>query len=624
MTYRASDLDVDQGHFKNQGRIGRNHATSAPRPVAKFRRDGQFAFAAHLHALHPEIPTGNHVTLAKGKNKRIVAIMAGIKTGAIDQPARVMHHHHIADGSLLAFAKLQILNHQTCIVLLFHHSYSIFHLNNLPEWQRRALLPSALHSPGKTLTPLTLLTLLTHSFCGRQRSGKSLFLQERGTPRSVRTDLINATAGVASLTEVSTKSAQSQHKVGPAHRFTHEAQGSNRRRRAASTTTASATYDKLEKTNGGVSMDIRALIAPVIQDRESLDTFYEALTDHAANIENDFAKLKKHPDDKALIADLFRAVHNIKGDAALCRLDYAVTIAHPIESVLAKMRQGSIVLTDVLTEALLLAIDRLELATELLVAFKPIDSIHLLPLAQGLERLAAASADEIPLFAERLIEEVTGFHPASTPSPLASFSSAAPLHPESEDQIVDDLDFFRTLARQFESRSPLFKGRTKRILHLALETNRVAGNKVDAIQLEAAVYMHDAGMMFLAEPVWLKIGKMSATEKAALQQHPRYAAELLRRMPSWKSAATMVEQHHEQPDGTGYPAGLKNKDICDGAKILSIVDAFEAVMLKHSHRGKNKSVLRAIAEANACDNQFAPEWIAPFNEVVRRTLESSR
>ena len=52
--------------------------------------------------------------------------------------------------------------------------------------------------------------------------------------------------------------------------------------------------------------------------------------------------------------------------------------------------------------------------------------------------------------------------------------------------------------------------------------------------------------------------------------------------------------------------GVKGDEICDGAKILAIVDAFEAVMLKHIHRGKNRSVLRAIAEINACDNQFAP------------------
>ena len=76
------------------------------------------------------------------------------------------------------------------------------------------------------------------------------------------------------------------------------------------------------------------------------------------------------------------------------------------------------------------------------------------------------------------------------------------------------------------------------------------------------------------------------------------------------------------PDGAGYPLGLSQEKICAGAKILAIVDAFEAVMLKHIHRGKNRSVLRAIAEVNACDKQFAPEWLVPFNQLIRRTVES--
>jgi len=53
------------------------------------------------------------------------------------------------------------------------------------------------------------------------------------------------------------------------------------------------------------------------------------------------------------------------------------------------------------------------------------------------------------------------------------------------------------------------------------------------------------------------------------------------------------------------------------------VDAFEAVMLKHSHRGQNRSLVRAIAEINACDNQFAAEWIAPFNTVIRGRIEQA-
>ena len=369
-------------------------------------------------------------------------------------------------------------------------------------------------------------------------------------------------------------------------------------------------------------MDIRSIIAPEIGDKKSLEEFIESLSDLAPNIERDIARLKSTPEDREVISSLFRAVHNIKGDATLCKIDLAVAIVHPIETVLARFRNSEIAFTDMVSDAVLLGIDRLELATEGLLANKPLDGLRLLALVQGLEKLAVASAPEMDQCASDLIEAVTGFHPAATAASNLLRGNASAAADKLKSQTAEDLRFFRTLADQLESRSPLFKGRTMRLLRLALETNQLMKKAIDPVQLEAAVYMHDIGMMFLPESIWLKVERMSTEDKQILRTHPSYAAGILSRMPGWECAAKMVEQHHEMPDGEGYPNGAKAKQICDGAKILAIVDAFEAVMLKHINRGKNRSVLRAIAEINACDNQFAPEWIAPFNQIIRRTVEA--
>jgi two-component system response regulator RpfG len=77
------------------------------------------------------------------------------------------------------------------------------------------------------------------------------------------------------------------------------------------------------------------------------------------------------------------------------------------------------------------------------------------------------------------------------------------------------------------------------------------------------------------------------------------------------------------PDGHGYPAGLKGSQICDGAKIIAIVDAFESIITRHAQRGQGRSFLRAIAEINASDNQFDPVWIEHFNTVARKRLETA-
>ena len=58
-------------------------------------------------------------------------------------------------------------------------------------------------------------------------------------------------------------------------------------------------------------MDISAVISPTIEDEESLQTFFDALIDHVLNIERDVSRLKDVPGDREVIANLFRAVHNI-------------------------------------------------------------------------------------------------------------------------------------------------------------------------------------------------------------------------------------------------------------------------------------------------------------------------
>ena len=366
-------------------------------------------------------------------------------------------------------------------------------------------------------------------------------------------------------------------------------------------------------------MDIRKVISPVVEDQEALQTFFDALIDHVLTIERDVSRLKDVPGDRDVIASLFRAMHNIKGDAGMCKVDFAVAIAHPIEGLLSRLRAGEVVFSDLAAEAILLATDRLELATDALLSGHAVENLRLLPLVQGLEKMSRAMPEGIDAAAAALIESVTGFKATATAAlPITTRIGAGS---KRNLQVADDLRFFRAIALQSEARSPLFKGRTNRILRLAQETNQARDKLVDPVQLEAAVYLHDLGMMLLPESMWLKVGRMTNEEKAALHSHPGYAAGLVQRMEGWEEAARMIAQHHEMNDGGGYPEGLSGPDICDGAKILAIIDAFEAVMLKHIHRGKNRSVLRAIAEVNACDNQFAPEWIEPFNRVIRRTIE---
>lgn len=367
--------------------------------------------------------------------------------------------------------------------------------------------------------------------------------------------------------------------------------------------------------------DLIALLQPRIVDRESFQEFVEDLEDQIPGIERDVAALRKAPDDAGLIAHLFRSLHTIKGDAAICKVDIGVAICHPIEGLLSRCRDGEVAFSNLIAEVILLALDRLELTVEAMGHNRDVGHLNLPQLVGGLESIAAAPASELATRAAATIEAVTGFRPLHTPPEIPSSASSPSPMADRNDRAAD-LWFFSTLALQLETRSPLFSGRTGRLLRLAEETNAAAGHPVDAAQLSAAVYMHDIGMMFAPEAAWLKVGKLTAAERELLQEHPGQAAGLLQRMPGWEEAARIVRQHHEMPDGHGYPDGLKGDAICPGAKLLAIVDAFEAVTLKHSHRGQTRSLVRAIAEVNACDKQFASEWIGPFNTVIRKMVEN--
>lgn len=362
-------------------------------------------------------------------------------------------------------------------------------------------------------------------------------------------------------------------------------------------------------------MDVKTLLNRRISDHESLLEFSDALSDQLPSVERSVADIRKSRNDKVAIANLFRALHTIKGDAAMCKVSMGVQIAHPIESLLARVRSGEIVVTDALAEAIMLAMDRLEIAVKALIAGRPIENLKLVELVSGFEALAGEKADALDTKADALIEAVTGFR-ASRGAPRARTGELL-----SSDTPEDDLEFFRSLALQYENRSPLFRGRSERQLKLALETNEVAGNLIETQQLEAAVYMHDIGMLFLPETLWLKAGQLTELDRHLLHLHPGYAAGLLARMGGWQMAARIVQQHHERQDGAGYPSHLRGDQIVPGAKLLAIIDTFESVTLKHSQHGEGRSMVRAIAEVNACDDQFDPQWITAFNTVIRRMVE---
>src|SRR5207237_6879489 len=95
--------------------------------------------------------------------------------------------------------------------------------------------------------------------------------------------------------------------------------------------------------------------------------------------------------------------------------------------------------------------------------------------------------------------------------------------------------------------------------------------------IEAAAVLHDMGKLAVPEYILNKPGKLTAQEFEKMKLHASVGADILSAIDFPYPVVPIVRHHHEQWDGGGYPSGLKGTDIPIGARILAVVDCFDAL-----------------------------------------------
>jgi HD-GYP domain-containing protein (c-di-GMP phosphodiesterase class II) len=101
----------------------------------------------------------------------------------------------------------------------------------------------------------------------------------------------------------------------------------------------------------------------------------------------------------------------------------------------------------------------------------------------------------------------------------------------------------------------------------------------------ASALLHDIGMLKVPLKVITKPSKLDKEEERIIKEHPLYGLELLRHIKNApKSAAMVIHQHHEKMDGTGYPEGKKGEDIAECARIVAILEVYEALTHPRPYR----------------------------------------
>jgi HD-GYP domain-containing protein (c-di-GMP phosphodiesterase class II) len=129
-------------------------------------------------------------------------------------------------------------------------------------------------------------------------------------------------------------------------------------------------------------------------------------------------------------------------------------------------------------------------------------------------------------------------------------------------------------------------GHSERVGFLAKVTGQSLGLTSKELQkLEWAGLLHDVGKIGIPEHVLNKPGRLTPEEFDLIKEHPGRSYEVLRPVASLEPVLDAVLYHHENPDGTGYPKGLKGEEIPLMARIIHVVDVFDALTSTRSYRG---------------------------------------
>lgn len=158
------------------------------------------------------------------------------------------------------------------------------------------------------------------------------------------------------------------------------------------------------------------------------------------------------------------------------------------------------------------------------------------------------------------------------------------------------------LAAAIEAKDPYTHGHTARVTHFSLEIakrlmqkNRERSNEKFLDHLHIAALLHDIGKIGIPESILNKNDSLNETEKNRIKEHPTIGVTILQPIKELEDAILGVKYHHEKYDGSGYPDGLKGKQIPLVASIISVADTFDAMITDRPYRrGLTKDA--AIAE----------------------------
>lgn len=134
--------------------------------------------------------------------------------------------------------------------------------------------------------------------------------------------------------------------------------------------------------------------------------------------------------------------------------------------------------------------------------------------------------------------------------------------------------------------------------------------------IKVAAEFHDMGKIVIKDRVLYKESTLNFNEFEEIKKHPQIGAEILMEVGSLSNVAQIVEQHHERSDGKGYPKGLKDDQINIGAKIISMADAYDALISERVYKKGVPKSEAIIIMKNGGSGIYNEELLNKFEEFI--------
>jgi diguanylate cyclase (GGDEF)-like protein/putative nucleotidyltransferase with HDIG domain len=180
------------------------------------------------------------------------------------------------------------------------------------------------------------------------------------------------------------------------------------------------------------------------------------------------------------------------------------------------------------------------------------------------------------------------------------------------------------LALAIDAKDQTSQSHIRRVQLYAAALARALGMPEHHIQgVKTAALLHDIGKLAVPEHILSKPGPLTPEEFQKIRQHPKTGADIISAVPFPYPVAPLILSHHERWDGKGYPSGLKGEEIPLGARILSVVDYFDALMAERPyHRAMSFDAALSLLQQEA-GKALDPLVVETFMELLPSLQEEA-